>query len=263
MLTVSILPNGNTVYSLKTFTGKYEDIVKKFFNRAYAPYHKILVDACGDKITDMNAAEKVYYGLVAHANKIFSPFMFLWNYHNFVAFLQQFKPELENMGIKTFFPVRQRSAAKVFSIEFDPDGVQVEEKPKKMRTHYEDTNARITTMDSDKRSKYFNKWIVTNKKRLTDDTYVVRTKDGSAPVIFFNIKKGDINVPSELTSTKDIKAYEVDRLKCIYAEITGINYMLARPITFKNWKNLSDAKKIGTNVASISPEIQKSIAFAL
>lgn len=263
MLTVSVLPNGNTVYSLKTFTGKYEDIVKTFFNRTYTSYHNVLINACGDKITDMQKAEEVYNELTGHANKIFARFMFLWNFHNFVAFLQQFKTELEEMGIKTFFPVRERAAAKITTIEFDPNGVQVEKKPKKMRTHHEDTNARVTTMDSNKRSKYFDKWIVTNKKRLTDDTYVVRTKDGSAPVIFFNIKKGDINTPAELTSTKDIKAYEVDRLKCIYAEITGINYMLARPITFKNWKNLSDAKKIGTNVASISPEIQKSIAFAL
>lgn len=263
MLTIATLPNGNTVYSLKTFTGKYESIVREFFNPGYKTYHDILVRACSDNIVDMSSAERIYNQLFSHAGKLLSKFMFIWNFHNFVAFLQQFKAELENMGIKTFFPTRERSAAKIFSIEFDPDGVQVEEKPKKKRTHYEDTTARITTMDSGRRSNYFDKWIVTNKRRLTDDTYVIRTKDGNAPVIFFNIKRGDISVPSSLTSTKDIKAYEVDRLKCIYAELTGINYMLARPITFKNWKNLSDAKKIGTNVSSISPEIQKSIAFAL
>ena len=263
MLTVSVLPNGNTVYSLKTFTGKYEDIVKRFFNRTYGTYHNILSSACGDKITNMVTAEEVYNRLVGHSSKIFAPFMFLWNFPNFVAFLQQFKTELEEMGVHTFFPERERSAAKVFSIEFDPNGVQLEEKPKRKRTHYKDTDDRRARMDSDYRSKYFCKYLVDTKRKLKDDTYVIRTDDGSAPVLFFNIKAGDIKVPEELTSTKDIKAYEVDRLKCIYAGLVNINYMKARPITYKQWLKLPAAKKVATKASSVSPEIQMSIQFAL
>lgn len=32
MMTITVLPNGNTVYSLKSFTGKMENEVKAFFN---------------------------------------------------------------------------------------------------------------------------------------------------------------------------------------------------------------------------------------
>ena len=260
MMTITVLPNGNIVYSLKAYTGKHDAIVSKFFDKSLSPYHKILASNCGDCITSFEDAEHIYNKLYAHASRILSPWMFIWNFHNFVAFLQQYKQELEKIGVNSFFPYRDCSAIKVSKLEFDPDGVQVEEKPKRKRNHYEDLSPRISSTDHTRRSNYFDKWIVKNKKNVTDDTYVLRTDDGSAPVIFFNIVKGDINVPETVT---DIKAYEVDRLKAIYANITGINYLKVRPVTYKTWKKLSDNKKIGTKVTSISPEIQKSIKFMM
>lgn len=260
MMTITTLPNGNTVYSLAAYTGKFDAIVSSFFGSRFATYHKILLNACKDRLNSMAEVEDAYNALVRHSGKLFSPFMFLWNYHNFVAFLQQYKVELENIGITSFLPTREVSAARTHTIEFDANGIYVEApKKRNRRSHTEDTSSRLLDQNINRRSEYYEKWIVTDKGCLNNDTMVVRTKAGTAPVMFFNIVSGDINVPSSLTDAKDVKAYEVDRLKTIYAKINGINYMDVRPISYSTWKNLPLTKKIGTQVSEIDPITAKDI----
>ena len=268
MMTITTLPNGNTVYSLAAYTGKFDAIVSSFFGPRFAQNHKILLNACKDRLNSMSEAESTYNALVKHSGKLFSPFMFLWNYHNFVAFLQQYKIELEGIGITSFLPMRELSAARTHIIEFDANGVYVDTPKKRTRrTHDDDTSSRLLDQNVNRRSEYYEKWIVTDKKCLNDDTIVVRTKYGTAPVMFFNIVSGDINVPETLTSTKDVKAYEIDRLKTIYAKINNINYMDVRPISYANWKTLPLTKKIATQVADVDSttanEIFRQMKFAM
>lgn len=207
----------------------------------------------------MAHTEEIYKSLYHHAYKLFANYRFLDNHHNFVAFLQQFKHELEVIGISSFLPTREISAVQTLTIEIDPDGVQVKNKPMRKRTHYKDTTKRILRHDCNYHSDYFAKCLVDDKSQLKDDTIVVRTKYGNRDVMFFNIVKGDSNAHETLTTTNDIKSYEIDRLKGIYANKVGINYMDVRPISYKRWCKMSDEKKIGTHVKCISADIMKSI----
>lgn len=262
MITIATLPNGNTVYSLKAFTGKDDTAVMRFFNRSLSPYHEILCRACDGKLNSIEEIENVYVQLVAHANKLFAPFMFLWNSHNFIAFLQQYKDELMKIGVYSFLPGREIMAKNFSVIEIDPNGIYVEPKPKKVPTHRKSRAPRLYIKDIEHKSEYFNKWIVRDHDQLSDSTYVVRTVKGDAPVMFFNIVEGNVTKPETLKDVKDVKAYEVDRLKTIYAQITGINYMDARPISYKKWKTLSIEKKIGTAVTAVDKDFEKKFFFA-
>lgn len=262
MITIATLPNGNTVYSLKAFTGKDDTAVMRFFNRSLSPYHEILCRACDGKLNSIEEIENVYAQLAAHANKLFAPFMFLWNSHNFIAFLQQYKDELMKIGVYSFLPGREIMAKNFSVIEIDPNGIYVEPKPKKVPTHRKSRAPRLYIKDIEHKSEYFNKWIVRDHDQLSDSTYVVRTVKGDAPVMFFNIVEGNVTKPETLKDVKDVKAYEVDRLKTIYAQITGINYMDARPISYKRWKTLSIEKKIGTAVTAVDKDFEKKFFFA-
>lgn len=262
MITIATLPNGNTVYSLKAFTNKNHDAVMRFFNRSLSPYHEILRSACDNKLNSIEEIEAVYTQLASHANKLFAPFMFLWNSHNFIAFLQQYKEELMKIGVYSFLPGREIMAKNFSVIEIDPNGIYVEPKPKKEPTHRKSRAPRLYIKDIEHKSEYFNKWIVRSREQLSDSTYVVRTVKGTAPVMFFNIVEGNVTKPETLKDVKDVKAYEVDRLKTIYTQITGINYMDARPISYKRWKTLPIEKKIGTAVTSVDKDFAKKFFYA-
>lgn len=262
MLTIATLPNGNTVYSLKAFNGKNNDIVMRFFNKSLSQYHDILRRACDGKLNSIEEIEAVYNQLAGHAYKLLAQFMFIWNSHNFIAFLQQYKEELEKIGVYSFLPGREIMAKNISVIEIDPNGIYVEPKPKKSPTHRKNRGPRIYIKDIEYKSEYFNKWIVKRTEQLSDSTYVVRTSNGTAPVMFFNIVEGNINYPETLKTTADIKAYEVDRLKTIYAQITGINYMDARPISYRRWKTLPIEKKIGTAVTSVDKDFANKFFYA-
>ena len=262
MLTIATLPNGNVVYSLKAFTNKDDAAVMRFFNRSLSPYHEILRKACDGKLNSIEEIEAVYTQLSSHADKLFAPFMFLWNSHNFIAFLQQYKDELMKIGINSFLPGRDIMAKNFSVIEIDTNGVYVAPKPKKMPTHRKSRAPRLYIKNIEHKSEYFNKWVVKDRSQLSDSTYVVRTVKGSAPVMFFNIVEGNIAKPETLKNVTDIKAYEVDRLKTVYAQITGTNYMDARPISYKKWKTLSIEKKIGTAVTAVDKDFEKKFFFA-
>lgn len=257
-ITISTLPSGNKFYSLNAYTGKNDRRVRMFFNPTNKEYHKILYNACNDKLNTLDDIEKVYYKLVSHAWRVLSKFMFVWNIHNFFAFIQQYKVELENIGITSFLPARDVVASNTFGFEVDPNGIIVRPKIHHDPTHRQSLASRLHRHDIDYTSKYFNDRLVTDVRDINDSTWVVRTVDGHGQVLFFNL----IDITNGIDNADEIKlvkAYEVDRLKYTYKLITNIGYFNVRAISFKSWKKLPVERQIGTGVIAIDDEIREAI----
>ena len=257
-LPVSILATGNKWYSLKAYKGKYDKAVMVFFAPSNKPYHDILRAACSADLTSLDDIECAYNGLIKHSYNLFKKFIFVLNFHNFLAFIQQYKNELAAIGINTFMPSREIAAKNTLGFEVDASGIIVNPDMHHEPTHRQSLALRLSRSDISYTSKYFTDCVVNDIRDVNDSTWVVRTVDGHGPVMFFNLKDitNGVNNPKDI---KMVKAYEVDRLKYTYKLITGIGYFNVRAVSFKSWKKFSLERKIGTHVVNVSDSIKNGI----
>jgi len=73
------------------------------------------------------------------------------------------------------------------------------------------------------------------KGEILDDDYVLRTMNGDGKIIVYNNEFGQVTE-------------NVNEIKDLYSIIADINYLDARPIYVKNWKELSDERKIASKL---------------
>ena len=248
-LKINILPNGNRIYSLNAYRGKYDRRVRTFFDKSNSVYHNILRRACEDGLVSFDSIETTYNKLISHSKHIFDKYMITWNLHNFIAFIQQYKAELSAIGIESFLPMRNTTANVMLGFEVDCNGIYIGHHEKQDATHNKSRCSRLCRHDTKYSSEYFNKWIVADKSCVTDSTIVLRTVNGDGPVLFFNI---DIEGPeNDVAQVKYATSVERDKLKYAYKIETGVPYFNIRPISYKSWKKLPLTKKIGTNVKQV------------
>ena len=232
--------DGSTIYELSPFDKKERARIVSFFLPSNMQYQDMVRNSVAGSLTNLDAIYASYNRLYKAAGNVLNKFLFMINVHNFVCFLQQFKGELEAIGIESCIPARNQRAKKVDYVKVSKTGIVVDYSPG-VATNTP-TKRRTSQFDHEARYAWFMKSISSADHDIKDSTIVIRTSDGSGPVQFFNC------------SEDSVKYYELDYLKSVYSKENKVNYMKVRPISFKTWKELPLEKKIGTRVVQLNTE---------